>query len=99
MLEIFNNLFRAIAEQMGITLQNTSSSVNMGTAGLCAIFDSKGELVANAPHIPVHLGSMSESVQALITAGDTFKPEDVYASNNPYNGTHLPGYHCDYPSF
>ena len=94
MLEIFNNLFRAIAEQMGITLQNTSSSVNIKERldFSCAIFDSKGELVANAPHIPVHLGSMSESVQALIAAiGDKLKPGDVYASNNPYNGgTHLP---------
>lgn len=94
MLEIFNNLFRAIAEQMGITLQNTSSSVNIKERldFSCAIFDAKGQLVANAPHIPVHLGSMSESVQALINAkGDTLKPGDVYASNNPYNGgTHLP---------
>ena len=94
MLEIFNNLFRAIAEQMGITLQNTSSSVNIKERldFSCAIFDRQGELVANAPHIPVHLGSMSESVQALITSKkDTFKPGDVYASNNPYNGgTHLP---------
>ncbi|WP_250124435.1 hydantoinase B/oxoprolinase family protein [Chroococcidiopsis sp. CCMEE 29] len=94
MLEIFNNLFRAIAEQMGITLQNTSSSVNIKERldFSCAIFDSQGLLVANAPHIPVHLGSMSESVQALIAdKGDTLKPGDVYASNNPYNGgTHLP---------
>jgi 5-oxoprolinase (ATP-hydrolysing) len=94
MLEIFNNLFRAIAEQMGITLQNTSSSVNIKERldFSCAIFDSSGQLVANAPHIPVHLGSMSESVQALITAyDDTIKPQDVFVSNNPYNGgTHLP---------
>ncbi|MBE9207252.1 hydantoinase B/oxoprolinase family protein [Nostoc sp. LEGE 06077] len=94
MLEIFNNLFRAIAEQMGITLQNTSSSVNIKERldFSCAIFDGAGELVANAPHIPVHLGSMSESVQALITNyGDTIKPGDVFVSNNPYNGgTHLP---------
>jgi len=94
MLEIFNNLFRAIAEQMGITLQNTSSSVNIKERldFSCAIFDQQGQLIANAPHIPVHLGSMSESVQALMTAkGNTFKPGDVYASNNPYNGgTHLP---------
>jgi 5-oxoprolinase (ATP-hydrolysing) len=94
MLEIFNNLFQAIAEQMGVTLQNTSTSVNMRERldFSCAIFDSKGELVANAPHIPVHLGSMSESVQAVIAAiGDSLKPGDVYASNNPYNGgTHLP---------
>ncbi len=93
-LEIFNNLFRSIAEQMGITLQNTSSSVNIKERldFSCAIFDGSGQLVANAPHIPVHLGSMSESVQALIAAkGNTLKPGDVYASNNPYNGgTHLP---------
>jgi 5-oxoprolinase (ATP-hydrolysing) len=94
MLEIFNNLFRAIAEQMGVTLQNTSSSVNIKERldFSCAIFDSQGQLVANAPHIPVHLGSMSESVQALIAlAGDVLKSGDVYVSNNPYNGgTHLP---------
>lgn len=94
MLEIFNNLFRAIAEQMGITLQNTSSSVNIKERldFSCAIFDGDGQLVANAPHIPVHLGSMSESVQALIgDRGNTLKPGDVFASNNPYNGgTHLP---------
>jgi len=93
-LEIFNNLFQAIAEQMGITLQNTSSSVNIKERldFSCAIFDTQGLLVANAPHIPVHLGSMSESVQALIAdKGATLKPGDVYASNNPYNGgTHLP---------
>jgi 5-oxoprolinase (ATP-hydrolysing) len=94
LLEIFNNLFKAIAEQMGITLQNTSSSVNIKERldFSCAIFDEKGQLVANAPHIPVHLGSMSESVTALIKAkGDNIKPGDVYVSNNPYNGgTHLP---------
>ncbi|HIK12324.1 MAG TPA: hydantoinase B/oxoprolinase family protein [Oscillatoriaceae cyanobacterium M33_DOE_052] len=94
MLEIFNNLLRAIAEQMGITLQNTATSVNIKERldFSCAIFDQNGQLVANAPHIPVHLGSMSESVQALINAkGNTLKPGDVYISNNPYNGgTHLP---------
>jgi 5-oxoprolinase (ATP-hydrolysing) len=94
MLEIFNNLFRAIAEQMGITLQNTSSSVNIKERldFSCAIFDSRGQLVANAPHIPVHLGSMSESVMALIAQkGSSLQPGDVYVSNNPYNGgTHLP---------
>ncbi|MDB9513459.1 hydantoinase B/oxoprolinase family protein [Kamptonema animale CS-326] len=93
-LEIFNNLFRAIAEQMGITLQNTSSSVNIKERldFSCAIFDRNGQLVANAPHIPVHLGSMSESVEALINAkGNQIEPGDVYISNNPYNGgTHLP---------
>ncbi|OKH37871.1 5-oxoprolinase [[Phormidium ambiguum] IAM M-71] len=94
LLEIFNNLFRAIAEEMGITLQNTSYSVNIKERldFSCAIFDRFGQLVANAPHIPVHLGSMSESVRSLIESkGDTLKPGDVYISNNPYNGgTHLP---------
>ncbi|MEG4630577.1 hydantoinase B/oxoprolinase family protein [Microcoleus sp. AR_TQ3_B6] len=94
LLEIFNNLFRAIAEQMGVTLQNTSSSVNIKERldFSCAIFDKNGQLVANAPHIPVHLGSMSESVEALILAqGNAIQPGNVYVSNNPYNGgTHLP---------
>lgn len=94
MLEIFNNLFMAIAEEMGITLQNTSYSVNIKERldFSCAIFDQQGQLVANAPHIPVHLGSMSENVRALIAAkSNAIKPGDVYVSNNPYNGgTHLP---------
>ena len=94
MLEIFNNLFRSIAEQMGTTLQNTSYSVNIKERldFSCAIFDRHGQLVANAPHIPVHLGSMSESVRSLIEAQrDRLKPGDVYILNNPYNGgTHLP---------
>ncbi|WP_421659082.1 hydantoinase B/oxoprolinase family protein [Leptothermofonsia sp. ETS-13] len=94
LLEIFNHLFMAIAEQMGFTLQNTSYSVNIKERldFSCAIFDQHGQLVANAPHIPVHLGSMSESVQALIAEkGNTLKPGDVYVLNNPYNGgTHLP---------
>lgn len=94
LLEIFNNLVRAIAEQMGVTLQNTSYSVNIKERldFSCAIFDQQGELVANAPHIPVHLGSMSESVRSLIQAtGAAFRPGDVYVSNNPYGGgTHLP---------
>ncbi|HIK57448.1 MAG TPA: hydantoinase B/oxoprolinase family protein [Synechococcales cyanobacterium M55_K2018_004] len=93
-LEIFNNLFMAIAEEMGVTLQNTSYSVNIKERldFSCAIFDQWGQLVANAPHIPVHLGSMGESVQSLIRAkGASIKPGDVYVSNNPYNGgTHLP---------
>ncbi|NJM67272.1 MAG: 5-oxoprolinase [Acaryochloris sp. RU_4_1] len=93
-LEIFNNLFRAIAKEMGIRLQNTSYSVNIKERldFSCAIFDRQGELVANAPHIPVHLGSMSESVRALIEAkGKQLRAGDVYLSNNPYNGgTHLP---------
>jgi 5-oxoprolinase (ATP-hydrolysing) len=94
LLEIFNHLLRAIAEEMGITLQNTSSSVNIKERldFSCALFDAQGQLVANAPHIPVHLGSMSESVVSLIRAkGDSLQPGDVYLSNNPYNGgTHLP---------
>jgi 5-oxoprolinase (ATP-hydrolysing) len=94
LLEIFNNLVRTIAEQMGVTLQNTSYSVNIKERldFSCAIFDAQGQLVANAPHIPVHLGSMSESVSSLIRAvGEQLKPGDVYLSNNPYNGgTHLP---------
>ncbi|WP_310427780.1 hydantoinase B/oxoprolinase family protein, partial [Chamaesiphon sp. VAR_48_metabat_135_sub] len=93
-LEIFNNLLKSIAEEMGITLQNTSYSVNIKERldFSCAIFDRSGELVANAPHIPVHLGSMSESVTSLIQAcGENLQPGDVYISNNPYNGgTHLP---------
>jgi 5-oxoprolinase (ATP-hydrolysing) len=94
MLEIFNNLFRAVAEEMGITLQNTSYSVNIKERldFSCAVFDQQGQLVANAPHIPVHLGSMGESVRSLIEAkGDRIYPGDVYLQNNPYNGgTHLP---------
>jgi 5-oxoprolinase (ATP-hydrolysing) len=93
MLEIFNNLFRAIAEEMGVTLQNTSYSVNIKERldFSCAIFDQQGQLVANAPHIPVHLGSMSESVKSLIQARSPFQPGDVYVLNNPYSGgTHLP---------
>ncbi|MGL5803853.1 MAG: hydantoinase/oxoprolinase family protein, partial [Xenococcaceae cyanobacterium] len=93
-LEIFNNLFRSIAEQMGTTLQNTSYSVNIKERldFSCAIFDREGNLIANAPHIPVHLGSMSESVRSLINSyGDCLQPGNVYVQNNPYNGgTHLP---------
>jgi 5-oxoprolinase (ATP-hydrolysing) len=94
MLEIFSNLFMAVAEQMGITLRNTASSVNIKERldFSCAVFDHRGGLVANAPHIPVHLGSMGESVQALIEAQrGRFKPGDVFAANNPFcGGTHLP---------
>ncbi|MCC5601039.1 hydantoinase B/oxoprolinase family protein [Nostoc favosum] len=93
-LEIFKNLYQFIAEQMGIVLQNTAASVNIKERldFSCAIFDFSGLLVANAPHIPVHLGSMSESVRSLINEKhDTLKPGNVYLSNNPYNGgTHLP---------
>ncbi len=94
LLEIFNNLFMSIAEQMGATLANTAYSVNIKERldFSCAIFDKGGNLVANAPHMPVHLGSMSESIQTVIRErGDTIKPGDVYALNAPYNGgTHLP---------
>lgn len=93
-LEIFKNLFQFIAEEMGIILQNTAASVNIKERldFSCAIFDQKGNLVANAPHIPVHLGSMSESISSLIKAKfNQIKYGDVYISNNPYNGgTHLP---------
>ncbi|MFQ5756712.1 MAG: hydantoinase B/oxoprolinase family protein [Acidiferrobacterales bacterium] len=93
-LEIFNNLFMSIAEQMGTTLQNTSHSVNIKERldFSCAIFDSRGELVANAPHIPVHLGSMGESVQSVIRhCAKAMRPGDAYVINAPYNGgTHLP---------
>ncbi len=94
MLEVFNNLFMSIAEQMGVVLQNTSYSVNIKERldFSCAIFDHDGDLVANAPHIPVHLGSMSESVKTIIRErAGTVKPGDVFVLNAPYNGgTHLP---------
>ncbi|HTZ81131.1 MAG TPA: hydantoinase B/oxoprolinase family protein [Stellaceae bacterium] len=104
MLEVFNNLFMAIAEQMGVALQNTAYSVNIKERldFSCALFDRAGSLIANAPHMPVHLGSMGESVQTVIRArgrgksgkpadGRGMKPGDVYVLNAPYNGgTHLP---------
>ncbi len=94
MLEVFNNLFMSIAEQMGATLANTAYSVNIKERYdfSCAIFDQRGDLVANAPHVPVHLGSMSESVRTVLrlNAGN-IRPGDVFMMNNPYNGgTHLP---------
>ena len=93
-LELFNSLFRFVAEQMGITLQNTSQSVNIKERldFSCALFDAEGNLVANAPHIPVHLGSMGEAVKSLLAdRGSSMRPGDAYASNDPYNGgTHLP---------
>ena len=94
LLEIFNNLFMSIAEQMGATLANTAYSVNIKERldFSCAIFDRDGNLVANAPHMPVHLGSMGESIKTVIRErADAIKPGDVYALNAPYNGgTHLP---------
>ncbi|CAH0192281.1 Acetophenone carboxylase gamma subunit [Massilia sp. Bi118] len=94
MLEVFNNLFMSIAEQMGLRLQNTAYSVNIKERldFSCAIFDHEGNLVANAPHMPVHLGSMGESIKAVMrkNAG-RMKAGDVYVLNDPYNGgTHLP---------
>ncbi|MFN5513738.1 MAG: hydantoinase B/oxoprolinase family protein, partial [Cyanobacteriota bacterium] len=93
-LEIFNNRFQFIAEEMGIVLQKTAASVNIKERldFSCAIFDAQGELVANAPHIPVHLGAMGESVKALLRdKGAELRPGDSYLSNNPYNGgSHLP---------
>jgi 5-oxoprolinase (ATP-hydrolysing) len=94
LLEIFNKLFMSIAEQMGFVLQNTAHSVNIKERldFSCAIFDAQGQLIANAPHIPVHLGSMGESVQALLHRHvDGLSPGDVYLLNSPYaGGTHLP---------
>lgn len=93
-LEIFNRLFMSVAEDMGYTLQNTAHSVNIKERldFSCALFDGQGGLVANAPHIPVHLGSMDESVKALIAGhGDELRPGDVWLINSPYHGgTHLP---------
>ncbi len=93
MLEIFNNLFMSIAEQMGVTLQNTAYSVNIKERldFSCAVFDTKGNLVANAPHMPVHLGSMDASVATAIRENPVIHPGDVFLINAPYNGgTHLP---------
>jgi len=94
MLEVFNNLFMAIAEQMGVTLQNTAYSVNIKERVdfSCAVFAADSSLVANAPHMPVHLGSMDRSVEAIIAQNTgKMRPGDVFALNAPYNGgTHLP---------
>ncbi|MCF8168007.1 MAG: hydantoinase B/oxoprolinase family protein, partial [Rhodoferax sp.] len=94
LLEVFNNLFMNIAEQMGLQLQNTAYSVNIKERldFSCALFDAEGNLIANAPHMPVHLGSMGESIKTVIreNAG-TMQPGDVYVLNDPYHGgTHLP---------
>ena len=94
MLEVFNNLFMSIAEQMGATLANTAYSVNIKERldFSCAIFDAKGNLVANAPHVPVHLGAMSGSVRSILEANaGGMEPGDVFMMNNPFDGgTHLP---------
>ncbi len=92
-LEIFNNLFMNIAEQMGVVLENTASSVNIKERldFSCAVFDPAGELIANAPHIPVHLGSMSESIKSIVAANPGMAPGQVFVMNAPYaGGTHLP---------
>ena len=94
MLEIFNNLFMNVAEQMGTVLENTASSVNIKERldFSCALFSPTGDLVANAPHVPVHLGSMSESIKTIIRENNkTMMPGDAFLINAPYNGgTHLP---------
>ncbi len=94
LLELFNNLFMNVAEQTGAVLQNTSLSVNIKERldFSCAIFDGEGNLVANAPHVPVHLGAMGESVRTVLRSrGASIRPGDVVALNNPFNGgTHLP---------
>jgi len=94
MLEIFNNLFMSVAEQMGLVLENTAESVNIKERldFSCAIFDPEGALIANAPHMPVHLGSMGESIKTVIRERQgEIRPGDAYILNAPYNGgTHLP---------
>ncbi|MCX5244509.1 hydantoinase B/oxoprolinase family protein [Streptomyces sp. NBC_00201] len=94
LLEVFNNLFMSIAEQMGARLESTAQSVNIKERldFSCALFDPDGNLVANAPHIPVHLGSMGTSVKEVIRRrGTSMRPGDTYAVNDPYHGgTHLP---------
>ncbi len=93
MLEVFNNLFMNIAEQMGLRLQNTAHSVNIKERldFSCALFDAEGQLIANAPHMPVHLGSMSESIKTVIARNPGMRAGDVYVLNDPYHGgTHLP---------
>ncbi|MBB5935332.1 hydantoinase B/oxoprolinase family protein [Streptomyces zagrosensis] len=94
LLEVFNSLFMAIAEQMGVRLENTAHSVNIKERldFSCALFDTDGNLIANAPHMPVHLGSMGESIKEVLRRNSgTMQPGDVYAINDPYHGgTHLP---------
>ncbi len=93
MLEVFNNLYMSVAEQMGFTLEKTAHSVNIKERldFSCAIFDRDGQLVANAPHIPVHLGSMGATVESVIEQHSDMQPGDVFVLNAPYNGgTHLP---------
>ncbi|SEK77710.1 5-oxoprolinase (ATP-hydrolysing) [Roseovarius nanhaiticus] len=93
LLEVFNNLFMSVADQMGATLANTSWSVNIKERldFSCAIFDAQGDLVANAPHVPVHLGSMADSVKTIMRLNPDAQPGDAFTLNSPYaGGTHLP---------
>jgi 5-oxoprolinase (ATP-hydrolysing) len=93
LLEVFNNLFMSVADQMGATLANTSWSVNIKERldFSCAIFDTNGDLVANAPHVPVHLGSMAESIRTVMRQNPDVAEGDAFMLNSPYNGgTHLP---------
>ena len=94
LLALFNNMFMAVAERMGAVLRDTATSVNIKERldFSCAVFDDQGRLLANAPHMPVHLGAMGESVRTVLKSrGDTLKPGDMIALNNPFNGgTHLP---------
>jgi 5-oxoprolinase (ATP-hydrolysing) len=93
LLEIFNNLYMSVAEQMGVRLQSTAHSVNIKERldFSCAVFDAEGGLIANAPHMPVHLGSMGESIKMVISRNPDIRRGDVYVLNDPYHGgTHLP---------
>ncbi|MGA2255759.1 MAG: hydantoinase B/oxoprolinase family protein, partial [Thermoguttaceae bacterium] len=93
MLEVFNNQFAGIAEQMGLTLRNTATSVNVKERldFSCAMFTASGNLVANAPHIPVHLGAMGETVRHVLADNPVIRPGDVFVTNDPYRGgSHLP---------
>ncbi|NOX20747.1 MAG: 5-oxoprolinase [Nitrospirae bacterium] len=103
LLEVFHNLFMAVATKMGHTLKNTAHSVNMKERldFSCALFDALGNLVANAPHIPVHLGAMADTVKALLEEkGTDLKPGDIYVTNNPYRGgSHLPDVTVIAPGF
>ena len=92
-IEVFNNLFMSIAEQMGFVLEKTAQSITIKERldFSCAIFDKNGDLVANAPHMPVHLGSMDSTVKSIIKNNSTLSHGDIFAINAPYNGgTHLP---------
>lgn len=102
LLEVFNSLTMSIAEQMGAVLENTAASVTIKERldFSCALFDAEGDLIANAPHMPVHLGSMSASVKTIMRLNPGMQPGDVYLLNAPYNGgTHLPDITAVMPVF